>query len=258
MTYWDKIQTGQHIWKPVFEEPDDTKGDDAKGNDAKDFTPDQQAKVDEMLANQKKESSKALEDAVSQLKAVQNASKMSEGDRTAMAAKIEALETANLTEAEKSRREKEKGDKKAAEALKTVETERDSWKNQFTTQTKRQALLAAATEHKAFNPEQIINELNSRTSILQGDDGSFSTQVKMPSKNKEGEAIELVLTPSEAVKLMTEDDRHLNLFQDPSSPGLGGNNQKGKNVDMDKIKSDPEAYRRARAAGAVPGIKPKT
>lgn len=155
----------------------------------------------------------------------------------------ESIAKEQLTKAERER-----------EAIKTqLSSERDAWRTRFESTLLSQSLLEAAHKHKAFNDDHVIALLRPSAKVVEEVDkdqkptGKFSVKVTQWGKDpKTGEEQELLLTPMEAVKRMTEDERSFNLFQDTLKGGLGMSNQGSqKPVDLTNIDSF-EAYNKNR------------
>jgi hypothetical protein len=91
------------------------------------------------------------------------------------------------------------------------------------------SLTDAAVKGKAFNPNQVVTLLKPHTRVeeIVGDDGKptgkFTTKVKLPAKDKDGNPTILELGPTEAVKQLSEmPDEYGNLFISGAAGGLGG------------------------------------
>jgi hypothetical protein len=185
-------------------------------------------------------------------------SKLTENERTELDARIEAMRAESMTKEQLAADKQKKLEKAAKDSADKLTAERDGWKARYTDQTINTAILAGATgEVKAYNPQQLISMLKPQTQLVEelNDEGkptgNFIPKIQIISKDDKGKEVALVLPVGEAIKKMSEMDEYANLFVGKSVGGVfrlpGGNPASRKLADL--ARTDPKAYREARAAG---------
>lgn len=211
---------------------------------AEPFSPEQQEKVNSLIAESKRKF-------VADLEAMKAEKNTSEARKTELEKQIEALKNTYLTKEEQA---KEAYDRTQAELKANLEgksKEADTWRSRYTTTVTETELLQAAIKHEAFNPAVVARLLSSQTKMVEviGDDGKptgqFEIKVSM-TKVKDGKTINLELTPTDAVKLMTEmPAEYGSLFKSTATSGRGEGNFKAGSKEslIDLATSDPKAFR---------------
>ena len=240
---------GIRIWIPVHDEGDP---------DLKEFTPEQQEKINAILAIEKRKHTDKTKKALDELEALRSKATLTTKERSELDKRIETLQQELLTKEEQAKHETAKLKKISEEHIQSLEKGLEDWKNRYTTATIATALTQAAIEHKAKNPQHIISLLGPITHLAEKLDdegkptGNFIPKVRFDTV-KDGKPITLELPPSEAVKRLSEMDEHLNLFNPDGSGGTGRQHrdqQTGK-VDIHELVKDPSAYRKARKEGKI-------
>lgn len=229
------------------------------------FTPDQQAYLNSLLAEERRKAKVSVEKTVLQLETLKNQAGTSEAEKERLAQQITDLQSTYTTEKEMTDKERAKSDKKRQEELDKHKKETDTWKNRFTNTKIRRDIVDAASiaGQKADNPEHIVAYLSGNARLVEELDeegkptDNFVTKIKVRGKDKEGKPITLDMIATDAVKYMAEQDEHAKLFESGVSGGLGGNpNRPGKGGGMSDPNSPPTdqaAYRewRKQNPGAV-------
>lgn len=213
------------------------------------FTPEQQAKLNQLLAAEKR----ANQAKIAQLtETIKNFSGTTE-ELTALKAKTEELEASLRTKEEQAAFELNKTKKEADEATKRLTGDRDQWRTRYTDAEISRAITDAASTHQAFNPSQVLAMLKPTTRLVE-ENGRFNVKVKLTVPNDKGEQVELDLTPNDAVKRMTEmTETYGNLFRNTKSGGTGGSNTSGgTKLSLAELARNPELYRKMRAEGKLP------
>lgn len=189
---------------------------------ARGFIP--QEKANTLVAEEKRKLTKQLEDLQANFKGTQK-------EKEALTQQIEQLKSEYQTSEEKA---KDEFSKKTNELLAKLEAESKAataWKANYAQLLKRNELLRAANQFKAFNPDLIVDLMNPRGDIVEriGDDGTpsgqFEAKFRVSKKGKDGKTVELSVTAEDAVKFMTEQPEvYGSLFQNGKAGGAGGNN----------------------------------
>jgi hypothetical protein len=191
-----------------------------------------QKKLNSLLAEEKRKYQKQIEGQVTQLEELKKAQGLTQQQRDDLQKRIEDLNNSLLSKEELARKERERLGKEHQTALKGVTDERDTWKSRFAVSTINRSIQDEAVRAKAFNPEQIVDLLATKSTLEEVTDaegkptGDFITKIRFSDVDKEGRPITLNLTVPEAVKRMKElPDRFGNLFESGLIGGLGGNRQ---------------------------------
>lgn len=237
-----------NVWEPVFEDPPAEKTS---------FTKEE---VDKMITEEQEKGKGQAQKYLTELKAIQQRTKMTDEERKALEKRIEDMESQLLTKEELAKQTQDKLAKKYEKELAELGTERNNWKTKYSVSTIQRAIVDAAIGAKAYNPEQVTALLGPSARLIDILDeegkptGEFDIKIKLSDKNKDGKPITLDLSPSEAVKRLSEREDYMNLFKADGSGGVGGTNARssGKNIDLKELAKDPVAYRKARAEGRIP------
>jgi len=161
---------------------------------------------------------------------------LTEKQRKALDDRASTLETELLTEREKAEAEKRRSTDEHKRALDAVTTEAQSWKGRFETEMRNTSVLAAASEHKAYNPSQLLGLVGPMVVVDEILDetkkptGRYRTVVK--ADVAEGDkVVQKVFAVADYVKHLKEKPEFQNLFlaerqggtgYRPSSGGSGG------------------------------------
>lgn len=252
-------------WLPVFEDGSDgggggggDGGDGGSGGDGDDkglkddkttktFTQDQ---VNKMLAEDRRKHASRTQKAIDELNALKERANITANERAELESRIEEMSNQLLTKEELAKKDLAKAEKKSKEIQESLTVDRDFWKNRYTQETIDRAIIGAAVEHNAFNPEQIVAMLGPHTRLVEESDdegkpnGQYATIVKFADTDDEGKPITLDLSVKDAVKRMTEIDKFLNLFKTEGQGGLGAHSKAGgKPLNIAEIAKDPAKYR---------------
>lgn len=241
--------------EPKAGDPEPKAGDPDPKNPGKTFT---QEDVNRLLAEDRRKHQGQTQKAINELEALKTKARLTQEERNELDERIQRLQDELLTKEELAKKEQERLRKQSQEQVKSLESERDSWKTRYTSSAITRAITDAAASNDAYNPSQIVALLQSNTRLVERIDdngkptGVFEPKVRFRDTNKEGKEVELELSPAEAVKRMKELDEYLNLFKGTGVGGLGSNNQPGgKKLDARELAKDPVAYRKARAEGKL-------
>lgn len=192
-----------------------------------------------------------------EIEALRARAKMTSEERKELDERLARLQNENLSKTEQLQAEMAQQRKQAAEQLKKAEDERSHFQTLFRNKMIHSEIATASAKHKAVNPGQISALLAPMTDLVEELDeegkptGSFVPQVKYPAE-KDGKPIILTLSVDAAVKKMSEEEMHANLFNFDGKGGAGGGNAgSGSRVNMEEILRDPVKYREAREKGLI-------
>lgn len=215
------------------------------------LTADQQAWVNQKLADERRAAKKAGEKLVAQLREAQSKAGLTDSEREAYETQIRDIRSGYTSKEELAKQDKER-QKKDYESKLTKEKERgDKWEKMYKDSTITREITTASMnpKHKAHNPQHIVNELAPKTRLVEDTDeegkptGSYIPMVKLASKDKEGKAITLDLTVTDAVKWLSEQEEHAPLFESGATGGTGLRNSiKKGNGDSGAMPTDTASY----------------
>ncbi len=143
--------------------------------------------------------------------------------------------------------------------------ERDQYKSLFETQTRDNAILSAATQADAYNPEQFISVLGPRTKIVEEVNGNgektgrLVPRVEIEVTGEDGTTSVELRPVSDAVEQMKQQpEQYGNLFRSNVAKGIGeGSNPDVANptrVDVSKM-TDEEYFANRDAIKSQYGIR---
>lgn len=232
-------------------------GDDDKDNkDEKDEKKFNQDDVNTILAKEKRRTQDVQKRLAEQLETAKKDAALSDDERNELSKQVDELQTKYMTVEELSKQAADKAKGQHDHAVKDLTTERDAWKQRYTTAMIDIEITQASIANKAVAAEQIAAMLRPTTRLTEklGEDnkpnGLFESRVAFSDTDKDGKAITLDLTVADAVKRMSELPVHGNLFVNGKASGLGGSGNSGKRTDdtqlLEKAKNDPALYRKLR------------
>lgn len=219
-----------------------------------------QEELNKILAEDKKKWEQNNQKLVDELKAIQQKATLTAQERAALSDRLEKIQSEMLSKEELARREKEKLQREAEAKEKTLQGELNSWRTRYNDELIMRGLLDASSdpEHPAISPEPIAAMLRPLASVTEeiGADGQptgrYVAKVKFTDVDKSGAPVTLDLSPKEAVKRMSEQEKYFHLFKGKGVGGSGsGNTGGGKPQDLAALAKDQEAYRKAKAEGRV-------
>lgn len=214
------------------------------GNPERKFT---QAEVDRIVKADKDKAKRERDQYLQDLEAFK-AQGLTPENLDSLEKRIETLQNEGKTKEQLASEERGKLEKKFKGELEKEQQSSKLWREnyeKFRTQTE---ILTAASVHKAFNNDQVYQFLRPNTVMVEkvGEDGKptgeYIPRVKFQDE-KDGQAVVLDLSVDDAVKRMTEMEKHANLFQSGVSSGLGGhNNGRSGATGTTTIPTDTKAY----------------
>ena len=219
-----------------------------KEDENKKFT---QADVDRIVQDRVKKTTDKVTSLENKLKETNLTLEQKQGIETQLEEVRNTLKTEKQLAEDKLRKEQEEATKK----VKTVEGERDYWKNLYTSEHIEGKILSAAVENKAFVPAQVVSILRPDTYLTEELDANSKPTGKRVAKAKfkhvkDGKEETLDLTISEAVKRMTElPEKFGNLFQSEKTKGLGLTSVTSESGGKGPPLDDQKAYEKFRSEG---------
>lgn len=211
-----------------------------------------QADVNRIVADERRKLEKQNKQVITQLESLKKNSELTSKQKEELEARIEQLQNSFLTKEELAKKDQEKLQKQYSQEKESLATELNSWKTRYADETVRRSIMDAAVTHEAFNPDQIVEILRSKTALVEDIDedgkpqGSFSPRVKFRTADKDNKAITLDLTVPEAIKHMKEaPEKWGNLFKAGVNGGVGATTKPGGKKGIPDFK-DPLAYRKWR------------
>lgn len=229
-----------------------TNGGGSNNNPPRTFT---QAEVDSIVAKERKAEEAKRNKLVTELQQLQTSTRLSEDERTALAAQIEQLKNESLTTEQRLTRDLEQNKKKYTQDIEGLTVERDSWRSNYTDLLTDNQITAAAIKHEAFSTQQLLAVLKPQskvTEILDGDGkgtGKYQVLIKFQDTDpKTKKPVTVELSPEDVVKRMRElPELYGNLFKSGVQRGLGNmRSDSGTTGEPDYSKMTPAEYREHR------------
>jgi uncharacterized protein YdiU (UPF0061 family) len=188
--------------------------------------------VNSLLAEERRKAEKKNNELITQLETQKNLSNTTAAERAALESRIDDLRAEFQTKEQLTTQSNEKKIKELEKQVKDKDAEAQTWTKRFQERLVTGDLTDAAVKGKAFNPKQVVTILKPMTRIVEEVDeqtqkptGEFTTRVKLPAKDKDGQPTVLDLAPADAVKQLAEmPEEYGNLFINPATGGLGGGN----------------------------------
>lgn len=186
-----------------------------------------QAKVNELLAAERRSAQTKLQAQVEALEQLKAKATLTDQERNGLTTQIETLQGMYQTAEERAKNALDKANKESAEKLKTLEGEAKIWRNRFDAAEIGRAINDAAGEFKAVHASQIAAILKPNTKMTEVPDetgkptGNYAPMVDFEHLDNDGKPVMLKVSVGEAVKLMKERDIYSNLFIDERSGGAG-------------------------------------
>lgn len=216
------------------------------------FTPEQQALVNDIVVKRVKKVRSQLEQTERQYESLLQSQNLTAQQKSTLQVELENVQAQLRTKDQQTTYESKKRESEFGKKLEELGVEAKRYRSMFETQTRDNAILAAASHHGAYNPEQFISVLGPRTEVVaetneQGEQtGRYVPRVKVQKKTEDGTVTEVFVTTDEAIEDMKNDiPRYGNLFRGNVAKGIGeGSNSsfagKGR-VDVSKL-TDAEYF----------------
>lgn len=219
-------------------------GGDPKGSAANvQFTPEQQAKVNEILAKDKRKNEARFKQLEASYQELLETKTLSDEERASLQEKLDDLQARNMTEKQRVAHEKKKLQEQYDNQLTEFREKATKWEGMYFNSTIQRALTDAAAKADAFQPVQVVTLLREKTKLVEDvDDTGKPTgrglvpMVDFPDIDPDtGRAVMTQRTPEDAVKRMKElPELYGNLFKSGVAQGIGsGNYAFGEVIDRD-------------------------
>jgi hypothetical protein len=222
-------------------------GGNAGGGEPVAFTPEQQERVNKILAKEKREHQAKFEKLEASLTQLAEDKNLSEQDKEKIAKDAEDLRKQLRTRETQAEVDRKNTEAKYKNELEETKAAAEKWESMFKQSTVQRELLDAAAQGDAYEPSQIVQLLQPQTELKE-EDGRFKVMINFQDVDeKTGDPIETLRTPTEAVARMKELKRSRNLFNSGVVGGIGGDNVGGSEGDLDVSSLTQEQYRKLRA-----------
>lgn len=228
--------------------PDQTPNEGGEGQGSnKTFT---QADVDKIVISRVKKLKEQLQTTEQQYERLLTNQNLSVQERNELQSELEKVQAQLRTREEQARYEAKKQQEKFQQTLEQTTGERDRFKTLFETQTRDNAIMQAAVQHDAYNPEQFISVLGPRTKIVeevneQGEKtGRLVPRVEVQVTGEDGIAkTELRPVEDAVAQMKDEPEKYGNLFRNNVANGIGqGSNPSASGGRVDPSKMSTEEY----------------
>jgi len=228
------------------------------------FTQDQ---VNEIVVKRNKKVRTQLESTEKQYEQLLTSTSLSAKEKVELQGQLDELQGQLRTKEQQAAYEAKKAADLHASALDNTSQERDHYKSLFETQTRDNAIMAAAGKHDAYNPQQFIDIVGPRTKIVEemnehGEKtGRLVPRVEVTVKGEDGTPAVVLKTPDEAIADLKNDVTQFgNLFRGNVAKGIGeGSNSNisgTQRVDVSKM-TDAEYFANREAIQKQYGIRNK-
>lgn len=230
-------------WVPAFDgEEEETEVEPKKPE----ITPEIQKIIDERVNQSISESQEAMKKNLEEVKALQASATMNERERKRLETSMKALSQKLMTKEQQAEADLRDREEKHQVALTEAEKDRDYWKNMYSDTSITNALVKAAVDNNAVNPEQIIAMFRHSVQIIPEVDAQGKETGKlvtvMPYIDPKADSKEAVNMPvGDVIKKLADRDEYANLFKDKGFTGLHRKSGGAGDVDMAKLARDNPA-----------------
>ena len=226
------------------------------------FTQDQ---VNEIVVKRNKKVREQLQQTEKQYESLLKSQNLSAKEKADLTLQLENVQAELRTKEQQAAYEQKKVQAEYNSRLEETNSQLDYYKSLYETTTRDNAIMAAASNHDAYNPQQFIDVLGPRTKIVnelneQGEKtGRLVPRVEMDVIGEDGTPTRVQVTPDEAIENMKNDVAKFgNLFRGNVAKGIGeGSNTDfagNSRVDVSKM-SDEEYFANREAIRKQCGIK---
>jgi len=220
---------------PVFDDPPadppaDPPVDDPPADDppTKGFT---QQQVNDLIAKEKGKIQQRYDKRIKELETIRDSKNLSSEEVAQLNKQIEEMQSEFKTKEQLAIEEANKAKKTYEKDLSKAQEQATDWQNRYTNMVIKSAIVKASAVNEAFDADQIVALLQPNTRLADVLDeqgkktGDLEPKTKFIGLDEESKEIELDISPSDAVKRMTQMDKYANLFKRAAVGGLGANNQ---------------------------------
>jgi len=243
---------------PPAGDPSPPAGDPPKGDGPDEVKVFSQKDVDRIVQSRLKKTTDEQKKLIGEINALKAKSDLTTEERKEWEERLETLNNSLLSEQELRAKELKRKEQEFTNVISEKDSEISKWQTMFTTSTITRALTDAAVEHKAFHPEQIVSLLDRKTRLVEDlhdgkPTGRLVPKVRFEDTDDKGKPVTLDISPSEAIKRMTEIGKYQNLFEGKGTGGVGQRNHAdgGKKPALALQAKDPAAYIKGRRDGSI-------
>ena len=216
------------------------------GGDPLAFTPEQQERVNKILADDKRKHQAKFEKLEQNLLAIQEDKSLTDQEKERLTGEIDDLKKSLRTKETQAEVDRKRVEAQYTTELEATKAAAEKWESMFKRSTVERELLDAASQGDAYEASQIVTILQPNTELKEVE-GKFKVMINFQDiDEKTGDPIETLRTPADAVKRMKELKKFKNLFNSGVVGGIGGDNVAGKEGDLDVSQLTPEQYRKLR------------
>ncbi len=212
-----------------------------------------QAELDKIVTDRVRKMTEKNKEVITELETLKQNVKLTQEERDSLNERIEQLQNQHLTKEELAAKAAEKKDAEFQSQLTSATESAKGWEQRYTTNEIHRSLTDAAVESEALKPHQIVAILKPVTKVVPVLDdkgaptGEYKSTVTV-TETKDGKSKTLEMSPSEAVKWMRDNEDYWNLFKSTAKGGMGGQGGSTGKGSPPPDFSNPEAYRKWRAA----------
>jgi hypothetical protein len=196
------------------------------------FTPEQQEKLNALLAEDRRKHQARLEKTIQEMQARAN---LTQQEREQLAQQLDDLRKEGRTAKQQAEFERQQMEKEYQQKLADIQKARDEWEARYRVGTVEQALQEAAVKGDANSPDVLMAVLRPMTRLTEVMDpktgkgtGKFEVKVDFADIAPEtGEPYNAIHTPETAVKRMKEIEKYGHLFRSGAIGGVGSNSATG-------------------------------
>jgi hypothetical protein len=246
------VASVQWKFKPCYEGSDEIKLPEEVASKLND---EQKTVVLGVLKTVREESNRRLTDLSTELQNLGKKAKLTEAERQQLDDRVRQLSEQGMSAKQIHERQLLDLQTQHGETVKTVEGERDSWRNRYTQTAISSSISAAASANKAYNSDQLQAILGPRTQLVEElqegkPTGKLIPRVKFDDVGSDGKPVQLDLSVPDAVKRMAGMDSFANLFEHSGVGGTGAQRRaRSGSATLTDLKKDPAAYRQFRRQG---------
>lgn len=196
----------------------------------------------------------AQEQLAEQLRAAQQNPGLSDEEREAYAARIDALEQSYLSKQQLSERNAVKKEKELQSLIENLQAENGRWRGSYQDEVVRNQIYLDTSRLDGVDPEQFARILGPDISwkeipLEDGNGTSYEPRVKFADTDKEGKPVTVELTIRQAMERMKELDRYSNLYKSGVKSGVGGGPNSGgaaggQQITQTMLSRNPELLRK--------------
>lgn len=223
-----------------------------------------QEQVDQIVVKRNKKVREQLEQTERRYEQLLQSQNLSSQEREGLSQELESLQAQLRTREQQAAYDAKKAQEKYNAQLESTSSERDYYKDQFESSTRNNAIMSAALEHDAYNPEQFISVLGPRTKIVEEVDGNgektgrLVPRVEVQVTGEDGStSVELRPVSDAVAQMKDEPEKYGNLFRSNVASGIGEGSSpsaNGRGLDATKV-SDEEYFKNRDAYKQRYGIR---